>query len=216
MLGIPDINPDFVKLYGKKFFKLIKEAHAYYESILQDQEDKPQNPHQQNVIDLCDDEDDEDEDGGSTDIYGLDDVEYPSVDVPGSQESQERSRFFEPNLSKDVEDFNRRSKISSCFVIFFNVYILISCSASRDASHPLNNKNLYLSGSTAEQPCQNWRSKQTRKWSVTSSNSIWWIGKGKGPIRCKEEALQETTHKRELQGERPKHNIWSWKQWERG
>ena len=108
MLQIPGINPEFVKLYGKKFFRLIREEHAHYESILQEQEDKPQNPHQQNVIDLCDDEDDEAND--SADHYGEEnEVINPSIDVPGSQESQERSRYFEPSLSKDVEDFNRRS-----------------------------------------------------------------------------------------------------------
>jgi hypothetical protein len=108
MLQIPGISPEFVRLYGKKYFRLIKEEHAHYESILQEQEDKPQNPHQQNVIDLCDDEDDGED---STDQYGLDEgVAYPSIDVPGSQQSQERSRFFETSNSKDVEEYNRRSK----------------------------------------------------------------------------------------------------------
>jgi len=92
MLEIRDISPEKVKLYGKQFLKLIKEAHRGYEEMMQDQyENRPRDPNHQNVIDLI--SDDEAEDGDELDDFEVDD------------ESQEqRSHFFQP--AAEVDSFN--------------------------------------------------------------------------------------------------------------
>jgi bloom syndrome protein len=41
MLKIPGIDPDKVERYGEHFLKLIRHAHQGYESLMQQQGDRP-------------------------------------------------------------------------------------------------------------------------------------------------------------------------------
>ncbi len=88
MLEIPGIDPERVELYGKAFLKLIRDFQQNYESMMQQQEDRIQDPNHMNVIDISDDEV-----MGSNDLDDLDDDDFP----------RERSSHFP---SRDVEAFN--------------------------------------------------------------------------------------------------------------
>lgn len=90
MLEIPNIDPDKVGRYGKLFLRLVKEAHRGYEAMMQQQEDCPQDPNHQNVIDIS--SDDEYGNGDELDEFDLDE------ESPG-----ERSQYFPAN---DVNAFN--------------------------------------------------------------------------------------------------------------
>ncbi len=92
LIKIPDIDPNKVELYGKNFLKLISSTENHYNAVMQCDEDRPQDPNHQNVIDISSDDD---EDYGSSDELHDD----------GSQE--ERSGYFPVN--PDVERFNARS-----------------------------------------------------------------------------------------------------------
>lgn len=93
MFEIPGIDPDKVKRYGTRFLKLVNASQQGYESMMQQQEDRPQDPNHQNVIDISSD-DDGPEYGGFGDL-GQDE---------GSQE--ERSTYFQTPM--EVEAFNAR------------------------------------------------------------------------------------------------------------
>ena len=100
MLEIPNIDPDKVERYGKKFLKLIQDAHHGYESMMQREEDRPQDPNK-NVIDIS--SDDEYGDSGDLDDFHAD------------EESQgERSQYFP---SDDVNAFNARRRCSLSHLI---------------------------------------------------------------------------------------------------
>lgn len=91
MLEIPGIDPDKVERYGKQFLKLVNDAHLGYEAMMQQQEDRPQDPNHQNVIDIS-----------SGDEFG-DDEDFDEFE--GDDESQEeRSHHFD----HDVDAFNAR------------------------------------------------------------------------------------------------------------
>lgn len=95
MLEIPGIDPNKVEIHGREFLKLVREAHRSYEAMMQREEDRPQDPNHQNIIELS--SDDEFEDGNEID------------DFDGNDESgEERSHFFKP--SPDVIALNERSK----------------------------------------------------------------------------------------------------------
>lgn len=95
MLEIPGIDPNKVEIYGKDFLKLVREAHRNYEAMMQQEEDRPEDPNHQNIIELS--SDDELDDGNELD------------DSEGDDESaEERSHFFKP--SPDVIALNARSK----------------------------------------------------------------------------------------------------------
>lgn len=94
MLEIPDIDPERVELYGKAFLKLIRDFQQNYESMMQQQEDRIQDPNHMNVIDISDDEV-----MGSNDLDDLDDDDFP----------RERSSYF-PN--RDVEAFNAQCMLN--------------------------------------------------------------------------------------------------------
>ena len=89
MLEIQGINADKVRRYGKQFLGLIRNTHRQYESIMQQQEDRPQDPNHQNVIDIS--SDNESDDYGEFDELGVED---------GSQE--ERSSYFQPTSAVDA------------------------------------------------------------------------------------------------------------------
>lgn len=96
MLEIPGVEPERVRLHGKKFLKLIREAHRSYEDMMQQQEDHPQDPNHQNVINISSDE----EYGGGG---GFDESEV-------DEESQgETSSYFDPT-NPEVAAFNRQCK----------------------------------------------------------------------------------------------------------
>ena len=97
MLEITNIDPKKVQLYGKNFLKLIRASQQRYESIMRDQEDRPQDPNHQNVIDISSDNE-------SIHQQALDE----SVDEYGSQE--QRSSYFKPPA--DVQAFNARCMFS--------------------------------------------------------------------------------------------------------
>lgn len=95
MLEIPGIDPQKVEIHGKEFLKLVREAHCSYEAMMQREEDRPQDPNHQNIIELS--SDDEYDHGDELD------------DFEGDGESgEERSHFFKP--SPDVIALNARSK----------------------------------------------------------------------------------------------------------
>ena len=83
MLQVPNINPDNVRLYGKKFCKLVKQFKETYDEMMQPV-DRP-DPNAQNVIDLVSDEEEEE----SEDDYG----EFPSDD---EEDEGEASGYFQP------------------------------------------------------------------------------------------------------------------------
>ena len=95
MLEISGIDPQKVGIHGKEFLKLVREAHGHYEAMMQREEDRPQDPNHQNIIELSSDDEFDDKNG-------LDNFE-------GDDESvEERSHFFQP--SPDVIALNARSE----------------------------------------------------------------------------------------------------------
>ena len=94
MLEIPGIDPQKVDIHGKEFLKLVREAHRSYEAMMQREEDRPQDPNHQNIIELS--SDDEFDDKNELDDLGDD------------ESTEERSRFFQP--SPDVMALNARRK----------------------------------------------------------------------------------------------------------
>ena len=95
MLEISGIDPQKVEIHGKEFLKLVREAHRNYEAMMQREEDRPQDPNHQNIIELSSDDEFEDKNE-------LDDFE-------GDDESvEERSHFFQP--APEVMALNARSK----------------------------------------------------------------------------------------------------------
>ena len=95
MLEISGIDPQKVEIHGKEFLKLVGEAHRNYEAMMQREEDRPQDPNHQNIIELS--SDDEFDDTNEFDDFGGDD-----------ESIEERSHFFQP--SPDVIALNARSK----------------------------------------------------------------------------------------------------------
>lgn len=95
MLEIPGIDPNKVEIHGIEFLKLVREAHRDYEAMMQREEDRPQDPNHQNIIELS--SDDEFDDGDNLDDFEGDD-----------ESGEERSHFFKP--SPDVVALNARSK----------------------------------------------------------------------------------------------------------
>ena len=95
MLELPGIDPDKVQRYGKRFLKIIRASQGVYESLMRQQEDRPQDPNHQNVIDIS-------SDGDSADDDGFGDFELED----GSQE--ERSTYFK--APADVNAFNAQCK----------------------------------------------------------------------------------------------------------
>ena len=94
MLEIPGIDPQKVDIHGKEFLKLVREAHRNYEAMMQREEDRPQDPNHQNIIELS--SDDEFDDKNELDDLGDD------------ESTEERSHFFQP--SPDVMALNARRK----------------------------------------------------------------------------------------------------------
>ena len=95
MLEIPGIDPQKVEIHGEEFLKLIREAHRNYEAMMRQEEDRPQDPNHQNIIELSSDEEVDEKNE-------LDDFE-------GDGESgEERSHFFQP--PPDVIALNARRK----------------------------------------------------------------------------------------------------------
>ena len=95
MLDIPGIDAVKVGLYGKQFLKIVREFHQAYEEMIQQQEDRPQDPNHENVINISSDEEyadgAEDEDSGDED----------------DAEGQRSSYFQQPS---EVAAFNRQCK----------------------------------------------------------------------------------------------------------
>ncbi len=95
LLEIPGIQAERVKLYGKRFLKLIRNHHNRYEAMLKEKEDRPCDPNHQTVIDISSDEE-----------YGDDDLDELADDA--SQEEQ-RSQYFRP--PPEVERFNAQREL---------------------------------------------------------------------------------------------------------
>lgn len=95
LLEITGIDPEKIRLYGKAFLALIRKAHQWYEQIMQPQEDRPQDPNHQNVINISSDEE-------LGDDKGSDDSE----DDKNSPE--ERSAYFPQD--PEVDGFNARCR----------------------------------------------------------------------------------------------------------
>lgn len=126
MLEIPNIDPDKVERYGKTFLKLIREAHRGYEAMIQQQEDRPQDPNHQNVIDISSD----DEFGDADDLDEFD----------ADEETLGESSHYFP--SDDVNAFNAQRRLSQK-----PLYIL----TLTDSSHPTCTPSTVCSGTVAKQ-----------------------------------------------------------------
>ena len=96
MLEIPGIDPQKVGIHGKDFLRLVREAHGNYEAMMQREEDRPQDPNHQNIIELSSDDEFDDKNNGLDDFDGDD------------ESAEERSHFFQP--PPDVVALNARSK----------------------------------------------------------------------------------------------------------
>lgn len=92
MLEFPGINGDKVRLYGKVFLNLVKRAQNFYESMMQQKEDRTEDPNHQNVINISDDDE-----FGNADMDDFDDQGSP----------RESSAYF---ASWEVQDFNAQCK----------------------------------------------------------------------------------------------------------
>ena len=95
MLEIPGIDPVKVELYGKQFLRIIREFHQAYEEMIQQQEDRPQDPNHQNVIDISSDEE-----------Y----VDGADVEDSGDDAAAEGQRSLYFQQSSEVAAFNRQCK----------------------------------------------------------------------------------------------------------
>lgn len=96
MLEIPNIDPEKVARWGDPFLKLAQEAHRSYEQMMRREEDRPEDPNHQNIIELS-----------SDDQFGDDDE---LDDLAGDEESTgERSHFFQQ--APEVNAFNARREL---------------------------------------------------------------------------------------------------------
>lgn len=95
MLEIPGIDRDKVEVHGKDFLKLAREAHCSYEAMMQQEEDRPQDPNHQNIIELSSDDE-------------FDDRDVLNESEGDDEQAEERSHFFKP--SPDVVALNARRK----------------------------------------------------------------------------------------------------------
>ena len=111
MLEIPGIDPDKVQRYGKRLLKLVRLSHQGYESMMRQEEDRPQDPNHQNVIDISSDDD-------ANEYGGLDDL----GDMEQLQE--ERSAYFRPPA--EVEAFNAQCLLTPATVILDPLLIVSS------------------------------------------------------------------------------------------
>ena len=96
MLKIPDIDPDKVERYGKRFLKHIHNSRRLYENLIGDQDDRPTDPNHQNVVEISSDDD------NGADLYDLLDNHDDS--------QEERSMYFQNPL--EVEAFDAHCKSS--------------------------------------------------------------------------------------------------------
>lgn len=83
---IPGIDPDKVERYGREFLKLVRKSQRFYEGSMCHDQDRPQDPNHENVIDISSDDADE----------------MDNFDDEASQ--GERSSYFRP--LPEVEAFN--------------------------------------------------------------------------------------------------------------
>ena len=100
LLEIPGIDPDKVERYGKRFLKLIRDTQRGYEDLMQQQEDCPQDPNHQNVIEI------------SSDDEFADNGEFDDLEENNSQEV--RSSYFQ--APPEVDAFNARCRSSHRWV----------------------------------------------------------------------------------------------------
>jgi len=96
MLQIPGADPERVRLYGKRFTKLVKDCRRQY-SEMSGGNDDPRilDPNLQNVIDLVSDDDDENDDYGP---------EFSGSDM--EEDEGEESNYFRPDPR--VQAFNQK------------------------------------------------------------------------------------------------------------
>ena len=92
MLGIPGIDPQRVSLFGKKFLKLIGQAHTAYDNMMQRHEDRDADPNHNVVISISSDEDE-----SGAEFEDLEDDDFPLS-------QGEQSQYFQPSV--DVDAFN--------------------------------------------------------------------------------------------------------------
>ena len=117
LLQIRGIDSEKVNLYGAQYLRMITKAHEFYLASMQEAEDNiPQDPNHQNVVEISSD-DEFDDDEGLADLLSEGDHE-------GQEEEEERSAYFLPH---DVQQFN--STLSQ---------IRTTSSGSRGANHEGN------------------------------------------------------------------------------
>jgi bloom syndrome protein len=96
MLEIPGADPERVRLYGKRFTKLVKDCRRQYNEMSGGNDDpRVLDPNLQNVIDLVSDDDDENDDYGP---------EFSGSDM--EEDEGEASNYFRPDPR--VQAFNQK------------------------------------------------------------------------------------------------------------
>ena len=97
LLQIRGIDPEKVNLYGTQHLRLITKAHDFYLTSMQEAEDNiPQDPNHQNVVEISSDDEFDDD-------MGLDDLLSEGDHEEEEEEEEERSAYF---LPPDVQRFN--------------------------------------------------------------------------------------------------------------
>lgn len=94
LLQIPHIDPDKVELYHKQFLSLVREWEQRYHTLRDQEEDRPDDPNHQNVVDLLTSDD---EDAGGT-AHGLE-----------SSQEEQSSYFHQPD--DQVVGFNNQMEM---------------------------------------------------------------------------------------------------------
>lgn len=89
------LNADMYKVFGPLLLRLITTSYNNYEAMMRAQEDRPDDPNHQTVVEISDDE-----------IEGDDDFNESDFDM----EEAESSHYF--SVSDEVSQFNQRSKSS--------------------------------------------------------------------------------------------------------
>lgn len=128
MLAIPGINPEMVRLYGKKFLPLIRNTRDMFASAKrlpvprhllrrgaaeeeygsdEDDDERPADPNHRIEIDLCDESDGE----GAVQAQAENESEVSMGDFEEDDDDDElvhTSHHFSQSIDPDVEAFNRR------------------------------------------------------------------------------------------------------------
>lgn len=185
MLEIPNIDPDKIARYGKTFLNLIRNAHRGYEAMMQQNEDRPQDPNHVNVIDIS--SDDDHEDAGDLDEFD------------GEEESQEEcrpSRYFQSSVDPEVDAFNARSR---CFQLqLLDWQLNIGSDPARPSSTLTSSSRVSREQKSSRRP---WWARRIRPWSPwvqeIRQESLQWYFEEQSTRRCNKKSSSNQQKQRE-------------------